>query len=243
MDRERYKCQMLIDGFGEDAQARLSKSTVGVVGLGGLGSAACQYLAVAGVGKIIIADRQSLEVADLGRQVLHWELDVTELRTKVESAAWKLRRLNSRVETVKVLETIDDHNVGLFYDGAEVMLDCTNDDISHAVLNRFCVSKRLPLVFAAVNRFSGMLTTVVPGKSPCLSCLSSELRSGAPSTSVIAAAGGVFGTLQAIEAVKLLTGYGAPLVSRLLSGDTGCNAWNLVEVTRRKDCDVCGRLP
>jgi molybdopterin/thiamine biosynthesis adenylyltransferase len=242
VDKERYKCQMLIDGFGEACQLKLAGSTIGVVGLGGLGSAACQYLAAAGVGKIIIADRGSLEIEDLGRQVLHWELDVTELRTKVESAAWKLRRLNSRVQTVKVPEEIDDRNVDAYFGDAEVMLDCTNDEAAHSVLNRFCVSRRVPLVFAAVNQFSGELTTVIPGETPCINCLSLEHRLEKGSGSVIAAAAGIFGILQAVETVKLLTGYGSPLVSQLLLGDAACNAWETIDVRRRKDCEVCGHL-
>jgi molybdopterin/thiamine biosynthesis adenylyltransferase len=243
VDRERYKCQMLIEGFGEAAQIKLAKSTVGVVGLGGLGSSACQYLAAAGVAKIIIADRQTLEIADLGRQVLHWELDVTAFRAKVESAAWKMRRLNSKVETIKVAEAIDDKNVDSFFHDANIVLDCTNDNLAHATLNHYCVSKRVPLVFAAVNRFSGKMTVVMPGESPCVNCLSSELRPDGDSTQVIAAAAGVFGALQAIEAIKLLTGHGTPLISKLLVGDMGCNSWETIDVSRRRDCQVCGKLP
>jgi len=242
VDRERYRCQMLIEGFGEDAQRKLAGSVIGVVGLGGLGSSACQYLAIAGAGRLIIADKEGLEVDDLGRQVLHWELDVAELRTKVDSAAWKLRRLNSRVQTTKVPEEINASNVDSFFHDAQVLLDCTNDQDSHSMLNRYCVSRRIPLVFASVDRFSGVVTTVVPGVSPCLNCISSELISRDPAPHLIAAAAGVFGALQAIETVKLSTGYGQPLIGRLLRGDASCNAWTMLDVSRNEMCEVCGSL-
>lgn len=243
LERERYRCQMGMEGFGEEAQLKLRGSTVGVVGLGGLGSVACQYLAAAGVGRLIIADPRTLEASDLGRQIMHWELDVRGVRTKAESLSWKLKRLNSRVKVEKVEEAVRGDNAGALLREADALLDCTNDKEGHRALNGFAVAQGVPLVVGAVHGSLGRLMVVVPGRTACLLCATPGLGPGPGGEEVMATAAGAIGALQANEAIKLLAGYGAPLAGRLLTMDLACNRYQLSEVSRGEGCELCGGPP
>ncbi len=230
----------MVDGFGEKGQRKLMSSTVGIVGLGGLGSPAAMYLAAAGIGGMILADDQTAELSNLNRQLLHWENDVKASKSKVESASWKLKEMRSdlRIETVE--ERVVPGNVADAMRKADVVLDCTDNFDVRMALNSFCVDADVPFVHAAVEGMYGQLTTVVPGKSPCLRCLftTNPPRKEVPVLGPIA---GLFGTLQAMEAIKLLTKVGDPLTGKLLVIDLRCNSYEIVAVDRDEKCPVCAK--
>jgi len=239
-EREKYSRQMVMEGFGEKAQLKLKGATVGILGVGGLGSPASMYLAAAGTGHLILADDQKVERSNLNRQLLHWEQDAESSRYKVESAAEKLKGLNSDLMLTLRTERIHKNNIALLLDDADIMLDCTDNFETRMVLNAFCVSTKKPFVHAGVEGMAGQITTIVPGRSPCLRCLFPRLPPQKTSIPILGAAAGVFGSMQAVEAMKLITGVGQPLIGRMLVADLGCNSWDVIEIEPDPDCPVCG---
>ncbi len=234
---ERYSRQVLIPGFGERAQRRLRRAHAVVVGLGGLGCPSSLYLAAAGVGRITLVDPERVEESNLNRQVLHWARDVG--RPKAESAAEKLRELNPAVRVEVVGERLTEERVGKVLRG-DVVLDGLDNYRSRYLVNSHCVRRGIPFVHAAVEGFTGQLLTVVPGKGPCLRCVIPEPPPPRPVFPVLGPTPGVMGCLQAIEAIKLLTGLGEPLVGRLLLFEGKAMTFEEVEVRRNPKCPVCG---
>ncbi|MBI0584232.1 MAG: HesA/MoeB/ThiF family protein [Methanomassiliicoccus sp.] len=237
---DRYVRQMIIPGFGEEGQRRLSGSTVGIMGVGGLGSPAATYLAAAGIGRLVLADPQTPDDTNLNRQILHWDEDV-HVRPKPESAAWKLRRLNPGIEVEARTVEVTEKNIEEVFRDADVLLDCLDSYPPRFVLNDHALRSSTPLVHAAVEGLRGQLTVVEKGRTPCLRCL---LPSAPPKTAVFPILGpvaGVFGCLQAAEAIKLLTGVGEPLRSSLLIGDLQYNSWDTISISPAENCPACGK--
>jgi molybdopterin/thiamine biosynthesis adenylyltransferase len=224
MSSERYARQMLIPGIGEEGQEKLGGSTVGIMGVGGLGSPAALYLAAAGVGRLVLADPQGPEVSNLNRQILHWDEDVGG-RSKPASAAWKLERFNSEIEVVDRTEEVTPANIGEVFAGADVILDCLDGFPARYLLNEHSLATKVPFVHAAVEGWHGQVTTIVPGRGPCLRCLFPAAPPKRGTFPILGATAGVFGCLEAAEAVKLITGVGEPLCSKLLVGDLENNSW------------------
>jgi molybdopterin/thiamine biosynthesis adenylyltransferase len=237
---ERYLRQMTFPGFGEEAQEKLRRATVGVMGVGGLGSPASYYLAAAGVGKLVLVDYQWPELSNLNRQVLHWEEDLGA-RSKAESAAWKLRRFNSEIEIVERTVEVTLSNIGEVFGEADVILDCLDGYAPRFVLNAYAVGEGKPFVHAAVEGLRGQLTTVIPGRTPCLRCLLPRVPEERAFFPIIGATAGAFGCLEAAEAIKLITGIGEPLAGRLLLGDLQYNSWDTINLVRADNCIVCGK--
>ncbi|MCU0861149.1 MAG: HesA/MoeB/ThiF family protein [Methanomassiliicoccales archaeon] len=238
----RYRRQLIIDGFDEAAQLRLRSSTIAVLGVGGLGCPAALYLAAAGVGHLVLIDDQVPEAANLNRQILHWGTDVRASRTKVQSASWKLRELNENVHVDARFGHLSKDNISLLLGGSDLVLDCTDNFESRLVLNDFCVGHRIPLVHAGVEGLSGQVTTIVPGRTPCLRCIFPRPPRAGRELPILGAAAGVFGSLQAAEAIKTVTGLGEPLLGRMMVGDLGSGRWEEVEIARDPDCQACSRL-
>ena len=224
-DRGRYLRQMAIDGFGEAGQRSLKDSTVTVMGVGGLGSPVALYLAAAGVGKLVLVDFQAPELSNLNRQVLHWEDDVGNGTLKAVSAANKLRKMNSEIEIVPKTAKIGKDDLGGVVEDSVVIVDCLDNFDARRSLNLFCIKERVPMVHAAVEGFSGQLTVIVPGSTPCLECLFPHPLARKPIIPIIGFTAGVFGSMEAAEAVKLITGIGEPLTGKLLLGDVSSNYW------------------
>lgn len=239
---ERYSRQMMIEGFGEGGQRKLENATVGVMGQGGLGSPVSIYLAVAGVGRLVIVDYQSPEISNLNRQILHWEEDVEKGISKVESAAWKMRKINSDIEIIPKKVKVTEENIGEVFAGVDIIVDCLDDFTPRYMLNDFCVKNRIPFVHAAVEGFHGQMTTIVPGETPCLRCLFPTPPPKKPTFPIIGVTAGAFGILEAAEVIKMLTGLGNPLKSKLLIGDLLYQFWETIEVCRASSCAVCSHL-
>jgi len=236
---ERYDRQIRV--WGVEAQERLKRAAVAVVGLGGLGSPVATYLAAAGVGRLILVDPERVELSNLNRQILHWTRDVGRL--KVESAAEKLRELNPGVQLEVLPRRIESLEDALeVARKADVVVDCLDNWRTRFLLNEACVRLGKPLVHAAVRVLYGQLTVVKPGEGPCLRCIFPTEPVEERPFPVAGPTAGVLGSLEAQEVLKLLTGYGEAAVGKLVLVDGARMSFDVLRVQRRSDCPVCGSL-
>jgi len=233
---------MLLPSWGEQGQQALKNATVLVAGAGGLGSPVSIYLAVAGVGCIRIVDRDVPELSNLNRQILHGEADIG--RAKVSSAADALARLNPDVRVEPHRDTISGENVLDFAQGVDVIVDCMDNYPTRFLLNRAALEGGIPFVHGAIWGLEGRVTTIVPGRSPCLRCLvpTSPDPPDPETFPVVGVAPGVIGCLQATEALKYLTGVGELLVGRLLLYDGERMEFSEVRLRRDPTCPDCSSL-
>jgi adenylyltransferase/sulfurtransferase len=236
----RYDRQIRISGFGVEGQIKLKKSSVLVAGLGGLGSPAALYLAAAGVGKLVLVDREKVELSNLNRQILHWTDDVG--KTKVESALVKLKRLNPEVEIVGLVDEIGEGNVYNLVKEADVVVDGMDNFKTRFLLNEACVRLRKPFVHAAVYGLEGRLTTIIPGRGPCLKCLLPMEPNETNTFPVLGSTPAVMASMQAMEVVKVIVGIGEPLVGKLLVFDGEKMEFMQISVNRLENCPICGRI-
>ncbi len=238
---DRYSRHVVMDRVGPDGQAALLDAAVVVVGAGGLGSPALQYLAAAGVGRLGIVDDDRVERSNLQRQIIHRDADVG--RPKVESAAETVRALNPDV-TVDSHETrLTTETVGLL-DDYDLVVDATDNFQSRFLLNDAARLRGLAVVHGAIYEFEGQATTLVPG-GPCYRCLFPTAPEpgtvpNCAETGVLGVLPGTVGSIQATEAAKLLLGEGEPLVGRLLFYDAADLTTETVLYERSPDCPVCG---
>ncbi len=235
----RYDRQIIIKEWGIKGQHRLKRSTVTVVGVGGLGSPISIYLAAAGVGRLRLVDQGEYELSNLNRQILGWTRDIGVL--KVKAAAWKLNMLNPHVEVETINEKLDESNVERIVDGSTVVVDALDNWKSRYVLNEACVKMNIPLVHGGIYGFSGQATTIIPGSGPCLKCIFPKAPREPDKIPVAGFTPGVIGCIEATEAVKLIIGAGKLLVGRLLLFDGLECEFTLIKVERDPHCPVCSR--
>ncbi|MGB3513736.1 MAG: HesA/MoeB/ThiF family protein [Microcoleaceae cyanobacterium] len=238
---ERYSRQIMLPGFGEEAQQRLKSTTAVVTGVGGLGGTVALYLAVAGVGKLILVRGGELRLDDMNRQILMSDDWVGKLR--VDKAKETLAGINPDVEIEVVPEYVTAENVDSLVQSADIALDCAHNFDERDLLNAACVRWRKPMVEAAMNSMEAYLTTIVPGQTPCLSCLFPEKpvwdRRG---FGVLGVVSGTLACLAASEAIKLITGFSKPLLSQLLTMDLDAMEFAKRRPYHDPDCRVCGAL-
>ncbi len=240
----RYSRHLLLNELGPDAQARFATARALIVGVGGLGNPAAQFLAAAGVGRITLVDADRVDLTNLQRQVLFALDDVGA--PKVEAAARRLRAINPEPELRRVEEHVGAEALGALVADADVVLDCTDNFATRHAINRACVAARVPLVSGATIRFDGQVAVfdVRDGSSPCYHCLfgeGEELEETRCATmGVFAPLVGVIGAMQAGEALKLLARAGESLAGRLLLFDALAARWRELKVPRDPACVVCG---
>ncbi len=235
-EKERYKRQIML--FGEKGQKRLKKSTVFMVGAGGLGSSAALYLAGAGIGRIIIADSDKVELSNLNRQVLHSKKRIQ--KNKALSAKTTLEALNDNIKIEAVTERITGENIDQYARQADLLLDCLDNFETRFLLNSYAVEKKKPLLFGGISGYFGQLALILPKKSFCLACI----FEGLPAKGifpVLGATPGVIGSLQAMEAVKYLAGTGGNLKSELLTWNGLTQEFRKIVIKRDPHCVVCGK--
>jgi molybdopterin/thiamine biosynthesis adenylyltransferase len=237
-ERERYDRQIRITGWGEIAQAQLKNSRVFVAGAGGLGSPVILYLAASGVGTLRICDDGELELSNLNRQVLHSERNLQ--KKKVESAAQSVGRLNAETRVETLYEKIDRDNVGSIVADAHIMVDCLDNFETRYILNEHAVRMEMPLVHAGVTAFSGQVTFIHPPQTPCLYCMVPEPPESGKFP-ILGATAGLIGSIQALEALKYLTGVGSLLKSRILFFDGKEMRFHVRGEKKMPSCAVCGR--
>lgn len=234
---ERYSRQILIRGFGEEGQQKLKNAHVLVAGLGGLGSPASTYLVAAGVGHLTILDAERVELSNLNRQILHWQLDVG--RSKAGSAIEKLWAMNLKTKIESRLETLTRGNVDKLLKGADIVVDGMDNYPTRYMLNETCVHNRIPFIHGAVEGLVGQLATILPGEGPCLRCIIPKEPPLKPAFPVLGATPGLIGCLQAMEAIKLIVGIGKPLVGQMLFFNGEDMTFDIIEARRDPNCPVC----
>lgn len=235
---ERYRRQLALPGWGEEGQERLSRATVFVAGLGGLGSPLAMYLAAAGVGTLRVCDSGAVELSNLNRQLLYAAPDVG--RPKTRSAGRTLHRLNPQARIVPLAEPIDERSAAALVGEADLIVDCLDNFQTRLALNALAVARGLPLIHAGVSGFCGQITFLHPPATACLACLVPQ----APPQETVPIVGptaGLLGCLEALEALKFLTGAGPLLSGRLLFCDGAAMQFQEVAVERDPRCPVCGR--
>jgi molybdopterin/thiamine biosynthesis adenylyltransferase len=238
-ERERYQWQLWTPGFGEAGQERLKGSAVLVSRCGGVGGNIAYQLAAAGVGRLVLAHAGNLRLNDLNRQLLMTTDGIGTRR--VDLAARRLRELNPTIEIEIVGENISAANVEALVSRVDLVAACAPIFAERLLMNREAVRQRKPLVDCGMYDFQAQLTTVVPGKSPCLACLyPSEPPHWKREFPVFGAVAGVVGCLGATEAIKLLAGLGEPLLGKMLLCDLSEMTFQKLSIQRRVDCPVCG---
>jgi molybdopterin/thiamine biosynthesis adenylyltransferase len=236
---ERYSRQLVLPEWSEAAQLALREASVLVVGAGALGSPVAAYLAGAGVGRLGIVDFDAVEVSNLHRQTLHFTPDLG--LPKAESAAAKLRFLNPEI----VVEPYQAHFAAAMLEGADLVVDCSDSFATRYDVNAACCAARTPLVERGVVGLSGLVMAIRPGETACYRCAFPEPppAGSAPSCAeagVLGPAAGVIGSLQALEALKLLAGLDGALLDAFLQVDLYDHGFLRVGVSRRADCPDCG---
>jgi molybdopterin/thiamine biosynthesis adenylyltransferase len=242
LEVERYSRQLVLPEWSGEAQERLRSASAVVVGLGALGSPAATYLVAAGVGTVGVVDHGEVELSNLHRQPLHFTPDLD--LPKVETAAVKLRVLNPEVQVEEYRVRVEQANAEAIVAGAGVVLDCTDTFETRYLLNDACCAQGVPLVSAAVLGFAGQLMTIVPGRSACYRCAFEQPppAGAVPScreAGVLGATAGIVGSIQALEAIKLLAGVGRPLLDTILQLDALAMEQTLVATERRAGCPAC----
>lgn len=237
-ERQTYEWQMWTAGFGERGQESLKSASVLISRVGGVGSAVAYYLAAAGVGRLVLAHGGPIRPSDLNRQILmtHAALGTS----RVQSAAKRLAELNPRLRVEAIDENMSAANAEQLVASVDLVVDCAPLFEERYAMNRAAVQFVKPLVECAMYDMEVHVTSVLPGKTPCLSCLYPETPSAwKRQFPVFGAVAGVAGTLGATEAIKILSGLGKPLYGRLLTMDLNDMSSRVLQLRRNPDCDVC----
>ncbi len=241
----RYSRQIMLPGFGIEGQERLRSSRVLIVGMGGLGAPAAMYLAAAGVGELLIADFDRVDLSNLQRQIVHFSGDIG--RPKVDSARETLLALNPEVRVTPLDEQLDRDSLRELAGDSDAVVDATDNFSARFAINRACVEAGTPLVSGAAVRMEGQVSVFSNGPdSPCYQCLypeGEELDQTCAENGVLAPVVGIIGSIQATETIKLLSGVGAPLAGRLLILDAATMEWRSMRLTKDPECPVCGGPP
>lgn len=238
----RYSRQIMLPQVDITGQEKLLDSTVLIVGLGGLGSSAAMYLASAGVGHLILADFDTVELSNLQRQIIHSTDDIG--RTKVESAHDALKKINPDISITKFAARLDDESLNALLPQVDLVLDgCDNFETRFAV-NRACVTHRKSLVSGAAIRFEGQVSVFLnnASQSPCYQCLykeEGEDNLNCTENGVLAPLVGIIGSIQATEAIKVLAGIGESLDDKLLLLDALHMEWRTLKLKQDPSCPVC----
>lgn len=232
---ERYSRQIPV--IGVEGQEKLRRSTILIVGVGGLGSAASFYLVAAGIGKLILVDEGLVELSNLQRQILYTVDDIG--KPKVIVARERLKKLNPGTEIIAVQEKFDEALADELVPQADVVIDALDNWETRIILDRAAWRHGKPYVHAGVHGFYGQLTVLVPGKTPCLRCIFPRKPPVGSPIPVFATTPGVLGVLEANEVLKLLTGYGEPLINKLLIYDGSSNLFEIIEINIPPTCDAC----
>lgn len=239
LERAVYEWQLWIDGFGEQGQERLKGASVLVTRVGGLGGLVAYELAAAGIGKLVLAHAGDVVPSDLNRQLLVTHDSIGKPR--IESIEERLSALNPRLEIVAVGENVGQDNVAELVGQADLVVDCAPLFEERLLLNREIVRQKKPMVECSIYELQAQLTTIVPGETPCLACITPEVPSEwKREFPVLGAVSGSVGCLAATEAIKVIAGLGEPLAGRLLTYDLRRMTFHTIELERRPDCPVCG---
>ena len=239
----RYSKQIMLPQIDIEGQQKINDSKMLIIGMGGLGSPTALYLAAAGVGHIVIADFDQVELSNLQRQIIHSTSDIGD--DKVNSAKAKLLELNPNITVTVANEIMHSDNLASLIKDVDIVLDGTDNFESRFEINKACVECHKPLISAAVIRFEGQIS-VFKGyevDQPCYQCLYSEQGDGREScveNGVLAPVAGLVGTIQALQAIKVLLGIGDQLCGALLLIDGLDLSFRKVKIAKDSECSICG---
>lgn len=239
----RYSRQILLAEVDVVGQLKLNASSVLIIGVGGLGSPVALYLAAAGVGRIVLADYDEVDISNLQRQVLY---DADQVKqAKVLAAKQRLLALNPQLIIEPVTLPINEDNIEQLVTSVEVVLDCSDNFLTRELVNRTCVLLKKPLVSGAAIRLQGQITVFDKRQveSPCYHCLygdGNEEELTCSEAGVLGPLVGIIGAMQALETIKLLVGFGQSLVGRLVLFDALTSRFREVKIKADPKCNVCG---
>lgn len=237
----RYSRQIMLPQVDIDGQQKLLDSTMLIVGMGGLGSPSAYYLAAAGVGHLIIADFDQVELSNLQRQIIHSTQDIG--KDKVDSAKETLIALNPEIK-ITTIKVLTEENIVSLVSQADAVLDGTDNFKSRFAINKACVEAKTPLLSAAVIRFEGQLSVFKGYETdqPCYQCLYSEEGDGTENcveSGILAPVAGVLGTMQALQAIKVLLNLGEQLCGELMLVDALDLSFRKVKISKDNQCPIC----
>lgn len=242
----RYSRHLLLNEIGVEGQERIMRSRALVIGVGGLGSPVALYLATAGVGHLTLVDHDHVDLTNLQRQIAHTQDRIGQ--PKVESARQALLAINPELGITTLAERADAQRLDALVADADVVLDCSDNFTTRQALNAACVHHRVPLVSGAAIRFDGQLAVYDPRRpdSPCYACVfppdTDFEETRCATMGVFAPLVGIIGSMQAAEALKLISGAGEPAVGRLLMLDGRSMSWSDIRLPRNPSCPVCGHM-
>ncbi len=238
---EFFNRQIIMRELGEEGQQKLQEAKVAVVGAGGLGTVSSLYLALAGVGYLRLIDQDTVEVPNLHRQILYTVDDLQY--PKVEAAAERLTKINPMLKVEPVSENVNSGNVEKLCSGVDCVVDGLDNMLTRYLVNRACVSLKVPYVFGAAIGLEGNLSVFSPPETPCFECVMPNLSDSDLQTcntrGVLGATPGIIGSMQAMEAIKLLARVGSPLKGKLMVCDFSDMSFATVDVSRNPDCPAC----
>lgn len=241
-EKSRYSRQIRLSQIGEEGQQKILDATVLIIGMGGLGSPAALYLAAAGVGKIIISDFDQVEDSNLQRQIIHRTQDIGEL--KALSAKRTLAEINPDCEVEAIDWQLEEDELEDYAEKADLILDCTDNFPTRFMINRVSVKTATPLVSGAAIRMEGQIATYIPNSDgPCYQCLYKEEFENTETCAmegVLSPVVGVIGTMQALQALLVLTGKSDDIKGKLLLFDAQIMEWQAVKVPKNPTCLICG---
>jgi len=238
---EFFNRQIIMKELGQKGQNKLAKAKVAIVGAGGLGTVSSLYLALAGVGCLRLIDQDTVEMQNLHRQILYTVDDLQY--PKVEAAAKRLRKLNPLLQVEAISENVHAANVEKLLAGVDLVVDGLDNMLTRYLVNRACVKMQLPYVFGAAIGMEGNLSVFATPETPCLECVmpnlsDSELQT-CNSRGVLGATPGIIGAMQAMEAIKLISGAGTPLKGKLMVCDFNDMSFATIDISKRANCPVC----
>ena len=240
----RYSRQIMLPRVDVAGQERLLAARALIIGAGGLGSPAAMYLAAAGIGHIVIADHDTVELSNLQRQLLHRDADIG--RQKAVSALDTLAALNPDADITPIAARIEGEQLGNEVRQADVVLDCSDNFATRFAVNAACMKHGTPLVSGAAVRMEGQVSVFLPGTddSPCYACLYREGEEEDQTCSengVLSPIVGIIGSLQALEAIKVILALGETLCGRLVVFDGMTHDWRTLKISRDPACPVCNQ--
>ena len=237
----RYSRQILLPGFDLDKQEKLLSSRVLLIGAGGLGCAAAQYLVAAGIGYITLVDDDKVELSNLQRQVLHRETSLGELKS--ESALKRLQELNGETVLVAINTRLDNEALTQQISNHDIVLDCSDNLATRNQINALCFAAAKPFVSGAAIRMEGQVSSFSADPAQacylCLSATFGEQNLSCMEAGIMSPVVGIIGAMQALETIKILSDFGKPLMNKLLMFDAMTSQWRSFNLLKNPHCKVC----
>ena len=239
----RYSRQIMLGEFDVGGQQALLDAHALIIGLGGLGSPVALYLAAAGVGRLTLVDHDTVDLTNLQRQIVHDHASLD--RPKVESAAARIAALNPDTQVTTIAGRLEGAKLHDAVAEADVVLDGTDNFASRYAINAACIALKTPLVSGAAIRLEGQVTVIDPRRegAPCYRCLYGDAGDEAlncAENGVAAPLVGIIGSVQAMEAMKIIAGVGETLAGYVLYLDAKRTEWRKLKLNRDPDCPTCG---